>query len=168
VPKGYKLAWDDDRLNPMRGVGTMQGQAQQDQVWTRDVPAQTYTLVAPTSAGGKAQVVISSKSAQRKSQVVVATKTAPTAAVPQAKAQRVAPAVGGSFYVQVGTFGEPANAEGVRARLRSAGLPVGTSKITKGGRAMQIVLTGPYADSGSAQAALRAVRGAGFGDAFIR
>lgn len=38
-PKGYKQAWDDDRLNPNRGKGTRSGWADQDQVWTREVPA---------------------------------------------------------------------------------------------------------------------------------
>lgn len=38
-PEGYKMAWDDDRLNPLRGKGTASGWAAQDQVWTRKVPA---------------------------------------------------------------------------------------------------------------------------------
>ena len=39
VPKGYRLAWTDDRLNPLRGVGTSQGDAAMKMVWTDDVPA---------------------------------------------------------------------------------------------------------------------------------
>jgi hypothetical protein len=42
-PKGYQLAWKDDRLNPWRGIGTDQGWADQDQVWTRTVPARLVT-----------------------------------------------------------------------------------------------------------------------------
>ena len=36
IPKGYVKAWKDGRLNPDRGRGTAAGQAQQDQIWTRD------------------------------------------------------------------------------------------------------------------------------------
>lgn len=42
-PKGYELAWKDDRLNPWRGIGTDQGWADQDMVWTRTVPARLVT-----------------------------------------------------------------------------------------------------------------------------
>ncbi len=45
VPKGYKLAWTDDRLNPQRGVGTAEGQAAQDQLWTQKVPAKLISDV---------------------------------------------------------------------------------------------------------------------------
>lgn len=156
VPEGYKLAWRDDRLNPYRGMGTAQGQAQQDQVWTREVPAQLQ--------GQNGRIVVSSKGqAAAPVRVRISSKSEPQAQVnpvPQVRA--------GGLYVQVGTFGQPSNAEGARARLRAAGLPVGTAQVTKGGKALQMVMAGPFGDAGSAQAALNAARAAGFGDAFIR
>lgn len=169
VPQGYKLAWTDDRLNPHRGVGTAQGQAAQDQVWSREVPAQ----LVPGAQPGVRYVTVSGKE-PKKPRVQVSTKSDPAQAValqrqkPVAQVQAQTQAAGGRFFVQVGTFGVPENAEGARARLRAAGLPVGTSKLSKGGKAMQIVLAGPFGDAASAQGALRAARGAGFGDAFVR
>jgi len=161
IPAGYKQAWNDDRLNPNRGIGTAAGQAQQDRIWTRDVPA---VLVARQPAA-PARVVVASQSAPlvpaAQPQVRVSTKTEPNARV-------VAPTAGGTVYVQVGTFGVPANADGARGRLRSAGLPVGTARITKGGKALQIIVAGPYGDAAAAQAALLVARGAGFKDAFVR
>jgi hypothetical protein len=38
VPKGYRPAWDDDRLNPNRAIGTLGGQASMDEIWTKTVP----------------------------------------------------------------------------------------------------------------------------------
>lgn len=144
-PAGYKAAWTDDRLNPMRGVGTASGQAQQDQVWTRDIPAQ---LVADQP---QPRVV----AAPAKPRTTVSTMSAPQAD-------------GQASYVQVGIFGQPANADGVKARLSALGLPVSTSRITRSGKELQIVYAGPFATSAEAQAALTAARNAGFGDAILK
>ncbi len=148
-PKGYRLAWTDDRLNPLRAQGTAQGQAQQDQVWTRDVPA---VLVAQAPAAPAAR--------QPAAQVTVSTMSAPaTEPAPQASA---------ALYVQVGSFGLPENAEGAKARLRALGLPVSTSQITRKGKALQVVYAGPFTGAAAAQQALAAARGAGFTDAILR
>jgi hypothetical protein len=157
VPKGYKLAWEDDRLNPLRGVGTAEGQAMQDQVWTRDLPAEPVAVT-------QRAVTVSAQNAPSAAapRVTQSTKTAPAPA-PVAAAQGA-----GRIYVQVGSFGVPANADGAAARLAGLGLPVARSKGSIGGKAVQVVLAGPFGSSGEAQAALRAARGAGFGDAFLR
>ncbi len=155
VPKGYKKAWQDDRLNPNRAKGTAEGWADQDQVWTRKVPAK---LVADTAKPHGTKKVV--KVVRR---VVVSSKGEAAPAPARQKA-----ASSGATYVQVGTFGQPANAEGAHARLAGLGLPVARSKITKGGKPLQIVLAGPFGSGAEAQAALSAARRAGFSDAFIR
>lgn len=153
VPKGYKKAWGDDRLNPKRGQGTATGWADQDQVWTRDVPAQD--VVDAARAAGKKVVVVR--------RVVVSSKSSP---VEPAKTKAKAGAAGA--YVQVGTFGQPANADGAAARLQGLGLPVARAKTNRSGKALQIVYAGPFGSAGEVQAALKAARRAGFSDAFIR
>ena len=145
VPKGYKAAWQDDRLNTRRGVGTAAGQAAQDEVWTREVPAR---LVQDMPAKSKVRVV-------RK--VYVSTKAEPAKASSAARS-----------FVQIGTFGEPRNAEGASRRLAGLGLPVARAKTSKAGKPLQIVMAGPFASASQAQAALVAARRAGFSDAFIR
>ena len=159
IPRGYVAAWQDDRLNTRRGVGTAQGQVQQDQVWTREVPAR---LVADTVKGKRRVVVVSSSNAPqqaRVSRVTISSSTAPKAAV----------AAGGArLFVQVGSFGVPSNAQGARARLSALGLPVAGGRATIKGKPVQVVYAGPFGSAGQAQAALNAARRAGFGDAFIR
>lgn len=145
VPPGYKPAWKDDRLNPMRGVGTPAGDAQMAQVWTDKVPMRAV----------RQQVRV----VQAAPQVTVSSRSAQVGAAPVQAA--------GGHYVQVGTFGEPANAAGAAARLRATGLPVATGKIQKSGRAMQIVMLGPLAPADVA-GALSAARRAGFADAYVR
>jgi hypothetical protein len=133
-PKGYERAWKDDRLNPLRGKGTAEGQAAQDKVWTREVPARAVVAKASVKPAVKTTVAASN----------------------------------GGLYVQVGTFGEPSNAAGASARLSALGLPVSKGKFTSSGRLLQVVYAGPFASGAEAQAALRAARGNGFSDAFIR
>ncbi len=149
APEGYVLAWKDDRLNPNRGKGTAEGWAAQDQVWTRRVPAK---LVADQPAAKRKQVL-----------VTYSAKNVPEAQVPQAPVKAA-----GAIYVQVGSFGVQANADGAAARLRGAGLPTARANITAKGKALQIVLAGPFASGAEAKAALSVARKAGFGDAFIR
>ncbi|MDB5664560.1 SPOR domain-containing protein [Cypionkella sp.] len=149
VPKGYKLAWTDDRLNPMRGIGTPEGQAAQEQLWTQKVPAQLIADVQKAKAKKRkpaASVIVSSMSA--------------TAVAPKA--------VAGGAWVQIGMFGVAANAAGAAQQLQALGLPVAKSKLNRGGKSLQVVMAGPFRSSADALVALRTARGAGFGDAYIR
>ncbi len=71
-------------------------------------------------------------------------------------------------FVQVGTYAEPANATGAKARISDLGLPVAGMHVRQGNRPLQVVLAGPFNDTVQLRAALVAARRAGFGDAFIR
>lgn len=74
----------------------------------------------------------------------------------------------GGRYVQVGTFAVPSNAQNTIARLQAQGLPVARGNLRHGGRAMQVVLAGPFSSQAALQDALRQARLMGFSDAFIR
>lgn len=149
----YVAAWKDGRLNPQRGIGSAQGWAAQDQVWTRTTPARS---IAPQS-----QLKIGQKAAP---QSTLRVSTASMSTRQQAKMI----AADGSQFVQIGTFGNPQNVANAGGRLAALGLPVSKSKTSKSGRDLVIVFAGPFATDQDAQTALGIVRGAGFSDAFLR
>lgn len=140
-PKGYRLAWTDDRLNPMRGIGTAQGQAQQDLVWTRQVPAQLVAAAPRTADKPAARVAVSTMSA------------------PEGDLRA---------FVQVGSFGDPANARRAGDRLAALGLPVATGRVTRQGKVLTVIFAGPFSEAKVARAGLAAARAAGFDDAVLR
>lgn len=71
-------------------------------------------------------------------------------------------------YVQIGTFAEAANARSATALLTGAGLPAATGAISHSGRAMTVVVAGPFTTQADLLHALATARGAGFPDAFLR
>ena len=139
-PPGYKAAWRDDRLNPNRARGTAQGDQQMRQIWTDKVPQQ---LTHPAHAQ-------------------------PRKAAVSSKAVPVATGVSGARFVQVGSFAVADNAARAVQRLQSLGLPVQVERASIKGKPVQVVKVGPFAAPGQAEAALKAARSAGFGDAVLR
>jgi cell division septation protein DedD len=146
VPPGYRLAWEDDRLNPNRGRGTAEGDRQMAAIWAPTVPK--TLLDAPREPAAAAPAVR------------VSTRAAP--------ATVAAPAAAAGMRVQVGSFAVPANARAAEARLAALGLPVETGRAMLRGRAVEVVRAGPFASAAEAQAALAMVRRAGFRDAILR
>ncbi|SEK24553.1 SPOR domain-containing protein [Pacificibacter marinus] len=171
TPKGYTRTFDDGRLNPNRGPRTLTGDYQQAQIWTNTVPAyavdqkphltfwqklfgshpQTRAAV-PVAVQANVPARVSTKSVTPVSTPVVS-QTAPAQ---------------GLRYVQVGTFGVPANADKSIARLSSLGLPVSAQMMRNNGKPLKMVLAGPFATSQQTMQALAQARSAGYGDAFAR
>lgn len=75
-----------------------------------------------------------------------------------------APATSGHRYVQVGSFGDPANAARLITRLQAAGLPVASAKSGS----LKVIAAGPFRSASDLSQALRIVRGMGFADAYPR
>ncbi|WP_372603711.1 SPOR domain-containing protein [Actibacterium sp.] len=171
VPKGYKLAWEDDRLNPRRGLGTAAGDAEMAMVWSNDVPARLLTakeiqVARAASAKTGLTVHVSTRSAPvAKAAPVAATAPQPAS---QPKTAQAAAHRGPRGYVQVGTYGDPANAKAAVARLQKLKLPVAVARGAVKGKPVQVVYAGPFAETAQMNSALGAVRKAGYQDAFVR
>lgn len=88
--------------------------------------------------------------------VVPAAVRAPAAAAPAHR------------FVQVGSFGDHANANRLAGQFQARGWPVTFANTTRNGKAIKIVILGPFAGASQLQTGLQAARAAGFGDAFTR
>lgn len=126
LPKGYKPAWTDGRLNPLRARGTPEGQAQQDRIWTRDTPMRLVDPGRPPQA--VADGVTMSASGGAGGLFVQVGRYAARANADRAQARLGAlglPAARqdarGAQIVLAGPFADRAAAQAARARLRAAG-----------------------------------------------
>ncbi|NOX72756.1 MAG: SPOR domain-containing protein [Alphaproteobacteria bacterium] len=70
-------------------------------------------------------------------------------------------------FVQVATFGVPANASRTMTRFQSGGMPTVSRALTRKGKTYAIVMLGPFRDDTALKAALTSARRAGFSDAFF-
>ena len=145
TPAGYRVAWDDGRLNPNRGP---QGGTQ---------------YAATSAATSQLSATVSTRNAP------ATTRRAPARAQQAAPDGRVAVSVGvGHRFVQVGTYRQEDSVQRAIRSLRRLGLPAARSSMTSGGQTYHVVLAGPYADATALGTALYRARQAGFTDAITR
>lgn len=81
---------------------------------------------------------------------------APAAPAPAPAPARQAPLAadaGGNFAVNMGSYGDAANARALVQSLSAAGLPAYTEAVSSGGRQLQRVRLGPFAQRASAESA---------------
>jgi len=146
-PPGYKPAWDDGRLNPMRGVRTEAGERQMERVWVPGSPMKAQpTELPPSPVLGQMPAMASITAVSGK-------------------------ANGGTAQgarVQVGSFADASNAQTVVARIQAMGMPVSLGRGQVRGKSVQVVSAGPFASKAEASAAQAALRGAGFTDSILR
>lgn len=196
-PRGYRSAWNDDRLNTRRAQQTVRGLTQMDLVWTQEVPRRLINANTGKDVTGKFPKLLypyvdmeaqlryrgtSSTIGQTTRRAVlrnptVRASTKSIAPKPQAQRRQTAKttpttsrsvAATGHKYVQVGTFGVDANATQSAAHLRGLGLPVRTGTLKRASKSYRVVLAGPFSNPSQLTAALRRVRSAGYSDAFLR
>jgi len=195
VPKGYKRVWEDGRLNPKRAEQTLQGRDEMLLVWTNTVPRRLIDrtsgkdvtakvpLVYPylslteqrrslgevklVKRNGKVMKKIIRNRAAKPAKVrkpVYSSRSKPQAAAPKVKVRVPA----GARYVQVGVFGNKANAQATAQRIARMGYAARIGSYRKGGKTYMSVQAGPFEGAKPLSRAVAKLRGAGFSDAFAR
>lgn len=196
VPEGYQPAWTDDRLNPYRTEQNLAGRHDMLLIWTNTLPRRlvdrrtgkdmtaSIPLVYPyldlaeqRREIGKVTIVQRDgktvKRIQRSNKSAAVPVRAPvysTRSAPKVEAAKpkVRAVPSGARLVQVGTFGNPANAQRTAQRVANMGLPARIGKVRRNGKTYMVVQSGPFADGQNTARALKKLRKAGYSDAFAR
>ncbi|ARE85256.1 sporulation related domain protein [Roseovarius mucosus] len=194
VPPGMQPVWEDDRLNPYRAHQTFEGREQMLVMWTNTVPQRlidrrTGADVIHQFPG--LQPPYTSFEAQRAAGVTVATqgrhvpapmttrqlaqlRTEPAQAAPRTTVStRSAPATTAQTapshrYAQAGLFADAAQAQAAAQRIAAAGLPARRGTVTRDGRALTLVLAGPFATQSQLDAGADRLRAMGFANVSLR
>jgi len=95
---------------------------------------------------------------------VYSSRSKPQAAAPKVKVRVPA----GARYVQVGVFGNKANAQATAQRIARMGYAARIGSYRKGGKTYMSVQAGPFEGAKPLSRAVAKLRGAGFSDAFAR
>ena len=156
VPEGFRPAFDDGRLNPLRGPRTAAGDAQMAQVWTDQLPRRLVSDVAPGSASRGAPQPV----------------TRARAPLPQALASDAAAArveiPANHRNILAGTYADRAAADRALVQLSAAGQPTRLGVIARETGQVYAVVAGPYPSIEALVAGYRATRSAGFAGAVTR
>ncbi len=156
IPDGYRLAFDDGRLNSRRAEMTFEGKAQSDRIWDRRVPRK----LLPQKIG-EGPVVTRRNTIEPS---LTSGPTVSTKSVSPEKALRLA----GTPYVQVATFTDARAAQAAAREIRKLGLPVRIGKFEQAGIVQRMVLAGPFKDRTAVEEAIAIAHSAGFTGAFLR
>lgn len=163
VPAGYvRVERGDDRMNPMRGVRTAQGDAQMAAIWSngqprrlRDLPMDRQVVTAtdtrqdPFEGDARGGLVLR-----------LSSRSAPGATLDIPKASQ-------SRYVRAATFSDRDAAQQAAQALAATGVPVRLGNVSRKGVPYKVVLAGPFADLNAAEQALSKVQAAGYRGARI-
>lgn len=200
-PPGYVSLLAADRSAATRGVGTAEGAAMMDLVWTdtmprklidartgRDVTSELanvrypYTTIAASGSYATVNGTVrydlapTTRTGTTRVKPPVTDEASPvnmirriedtSASVADGSVTPAPVASATQAYVQVATFGVPANAARTLARFGAVGLPTARRPVARNGRSLEIVLLGPFTSQVELDIALKAARNAGFTDAF--
>ena len=163
IPTGYKVAWNDDHLNPNRGTQKVSGMIQTTKHWTNTVPRKHRNVATDQERAAWSMLVYPFKSRDDLLNYVNsmddldldvktngAIEMAPThkgevtACVSTRNVMpKTAKTLGlAGWYIQVGAYGRTVNADHAHKRLAQVGLPVEQRVVNRNGSQLNLILGG--------------------------
>ncbi len=177
VPEGYRVVWQDGRLNPRRaeqalypGGFASDGQPPVGYVATpNSIDRHNPQRAVGTATGAGTMARVWTNDLPRSLKPVVAEPVITVKNRYQTQPQRLgflsaeasAALNQPSRYIRAGVFETDAAAASAKARLQARGLKVRMGRVTRKGQTYPVVLVGPFAGN-DADNALQHVRAAGF------
>ncbi|MDP2517694.1 SPOR domain-containing protein [Shimia thalassica] len=171
LPKGYRRAFDDDRLNPYRAEMTFEGIAATDAIMERTVPRtmknrRTGEAYVVSSKSRSSETVTSNATAVPLTGTTLNTET-PVVSTRSAPAQKKL-RLENRAYVHVATYSNADAAQKAAKQMRRLGLPAKIGVYSRAGEERRMVLVGPYESADASKSALSKAKGAGYSSAVIR
>lgn len=189
-PPGYRVAWDDGRLNVRRAERDLHPRLATN---TAEIPAgyvrvergdnRMNPLRGQGSQSGEAQMaavwqagvprrLVSDDTTGQRVRLRNSRHDRFEGDAPASLALRLSsrsapgaelpqPKVSTARYIRAATFADPDQARRAAQALAAKGLPVRLGSVSRQGQPYKVVLAGPFPDLGSAQSALAKVRAAG-------
>ncbi len=196
VPDGYKPVWEDDRLNLKRAHQTYDGMDQMHVMWTNTVPRRLidrrsgrdvihnfpglrapYTSFEQQRAAGVTVAtqgrvvpdpVAVRRTARAETRVKTATAQAPRTTVSTRSAPKKVAGAASHRYAQAGIFADAAQGKAAAQKIARAGLPARRGTLNRDGKALTLVLAGPFTTQTQLDAGVRKLSGMGFGNVVLR
>ncbi|MDA3857109.1 MAG: SPOR domain-containing protein [Roseovarius sp.] len=192
VPEGYKPVWEDDRLNLKRAHQTYAGMDQMEVMWTNTVPRRLidrrsgrgvihnypglqppYTSFEQQRAAGvtistQGRIVPDPVTVRQAARLRPAAKKAPRATVSTRSAPKQGARAASHRYAQAGIFADASQGKAAAQKIARAGLPARRGTLNRDGRALTLVLAGPFKTQAQLDASVSKLRGMGFGNVVLR
>ena len=189
IPAGYKVACNDDRLNPNRGIQKVSGMIQTTKHWTNTVPRKHRNVATDQERAAWSMLVYPFKSRDDllnyvnsmddldldvKTNGAIEMSPAHEGEVTaRVSTRNIMPKTAKTLglagrYIQVGAYGRTANADRAHKRLAQVGLPVEHRVVNRNGSQLNLILAGPFSDVAQLRGALDRARDAGFSDAYVK